>query len=189
VLVPGSALCEEKSGKALSDCSAVNFAVWCTHGCFFCYVDMIYRMSQRVPHEARWGTYLCVKPGLEETIRKAPGPGETETFTEAKYFPKFDSNGVDMVAGEVLTMLYDGVRRATAGRRASGRLPEVPYMARRDSTCRESKLIQGNWAVQVYGCDSPVTSSCQRRPLLVGWRRIPADSRESSSRRCCSLYN
>jgi len=72
VLVSDSALCEERSGKALSDCLAVNFAVGCTHGCLFCYVDRIHKMSQRVPRGAKWGTYFYVKPGLDEAIRKAP---------------------------------------------------------------------------------------------------------------------
>jgi len=49
VLVSDSALCEERSGKALSDCLAVNFAMGCTHGRLFCYVDRIHKMSQRVP--------------------------------------------------------------------------------------------------------------------------------------------
>jgi len=53
VLVSDSALCEERSGKAPSDCLAVNLAVGCTHG-------------------FRWGTYFYVKPGLEEAIGKTP---------------------------------------------------------------------------------------------------------------------
>jgi len=71
-MISESALCEERSGKALSDCLAVNFAVGCTHGCLFCYVDRIHKMSQRVPSGARWGTYFYVKPGLEEAIRRTP---------------------------------------------------------------------------------------------------------------------
>jgi len=78
----------------------VNFAVGCTHGCLFCYVDEIHKISQRVPRGAKWGTYFYVKPGLEEAIRKAPELSIIETFTEAKYFLKFDGNGVDIVTSE-----------------------------------------------------------------------------------------
>ncbi|MEM1598852.1 MAG: hypothetical protein QXI07_10120, partial [Pyrobaculum sp.] len=68
-LIRRSALSEADSGKALSDGWALNFAVGCTHGCLFCYVQRI--AALRVPPEARrsgWGSYLYVEEDLERKI-------------------------------------------------------------------------------------------------------------------------
>jgi DNA repair photolyase len=43
-IVRRSDLSKDSSGKDLSDGWAVNFAVGCTHGCLFCYVDRIWRL-------------------------------------------------------------------------------------------------------------------------------------------------
>lgn len=76
-LVTSSALSEEESGKALSTGWAVNFAVGCTHGCLFCYMQRIAEKLNpwRLPKDAfkgGWGSYLYVKPRLEEEIAKTP---------------------------------------------------------------------------------------------------------------------
>lgn len=69
VLITPSALSKEKSGKALSTGWALNFAKGCTHGCLFCYVQRIAELW-RLPGE--WGSYLHVKPRLEEEIANTP---------------------------------------------------------------------------------------------------------------------
>lgn len=60
-------------GKELSDGYALNFAVGCSHGCPFCYVQEIVSNG---PHRElaagkAWGSYLYVKEGLEERIKSA----------------------------------------------------------------------------------------------------------------------
>jgi len=70
-LITKSDLCLAKSGKNLTeDCLAINFAVGCTHGCLFCYVQRIDRLWSRAA--GRWGEYLSVKPGLERLIAEMP---------------------------------------------------------------------------------------------------------------------
>jgi len=79
MLVRRSALSAGDSGKDLSDGWAVNFAVGCTHGCLFCYVDRIWRLHSKnrlSPYYglrlAEWGQYLHVPGGLEEEIKRTP---------------------------------------------------------------------------------------------------------------------
>jgi DNA repair photolyase len=67
------------SGKDLSDGWAANFAIGCTHGCLFCYVDRIWRLHSKnrlSPLYGRelgeWGQYLYVPGDLEEEIRRTP---------------------------------------------------------------------------------------------------------------------
>ena len=74
-----SSLSKDASGKDLSDGWAVNFAVGCTHGCLFCYVDRIWRLHARNPLSplrgaelGEWGKYLHVPGDLEERIRRTP---------------------------------------------------------------------------------------------------------------------
>ena len=79
VLVKRSALSAGSSGKDLSDGWAVNFAVGCTHGCRFCYVDRIWRLHSKNPLSplhgrelGEWGQYLYVPNDLEEQIKRTP---------------------------------------------------------------------------------------------------------------------
>lgn len=70
-LITKSNLCLAKSGKNLTeDCLAVNFAIGCTHGCLFCYVQRIDKLWGRA--KGKWGEYLFVKPGLERLIAETP---------------------------------------------------------------------------------------------------------------------
>jgi len=70
-LITKTDLCLAKSGKNLTeDCLAVNFAIGCTHGCLFCYVQRIDQLWGRAT--GRWGEYLYLKPGLEHLIAEAP---------------------------------------------------------------------------------------------------------------------
>lgn len=61
-------------GKELSDGWVTNYAVGCTHGCKFCYVDAIHkkfgfkRMGNMVYEE--WGNYFAVPENLQESIEK-----------------------------------------------------------------------------------------------------------------------
>src|SRR2546428_448042 len=63
-------------GKQLSDGWCVNFAVGCSHGCNFCYVDEIHKRFGRQRYgEAvleRWGNYMLVPVNLQEAIDKTP---------------------------------------------------------------------------------------------------------------------
>jgi DNA repair photolyase len=79
MLVRRSALSAAGSGKDLSDGWAVNFAIGCTHGCLFCYVDRIWRLHSKnklSPYygmePGEWGQYFYVVPDLEERIRRTP---------------------------------------------------------------------------------------------------------------------
>jgi DNA repair photolyase len=63
----------------LSDGWVINFAVGCTHGCLFCYVDRIWRLHSKnrlCPYYwlrlAEWGQYLYVPSDLEEQIKRTP---------------------------------------------------------------------------------------------------------------------
>jgi len=66
-LVSESALCEERSGKVLSDCLAVNFAVGCTHGCLFCYAPPAY-----IPASPFTGRQLSGLPPLSGSKMSVP---------------------------------------------------------------------------------------------------------------------
>jgi DNA repair photolyase len=79
VVVRRSSLSADKSGKGLSDGWVINFAVGCSHGCLFCYVDRIWRLHAANKHSplygaelGEWGQYLYVPPDLEEQIRRTP---------------------------------------------------------------------------------------------------------------------
>jgi DNA repair photolyase len=63
----------------LSDGWVINFAVGCTHGCLFCYVDRIWRLHAAYklsPYYGlklgEWGYYLYVPGDLEERIKTTP---------------------------------------------------------------------------------------------------------------------
>lgn len=76
-LIKPSRICAGGNGKALSECWVVNFAVGCTHGCRFCYVDSIHKRFNpyRLPGEfvqKRWGEYFAVPVNLDEAIRRTP---------------------------------------------------------------------------------------------------------------------
>ncbi len=63
-------------GKQLSDGWVVNFAVGCTHGCVFCYVDEIHkkfgeRRAGPIVYE-KWGDYFAVPENIEEAIEATP---------------------------------------------------------------------------------------------------------------------
>jgi DNA repair photolyase len=79
VIVRRSSLSGDGSGKDLSDGWVVNFAVGCTHGCLFCYVDRMWRLhaaNKLSPYyglkPGEWGQYLYVPSDLEEQIRHTP---------------------------------------------------------------------------------------------------------------------
>lgn len=63
-------------GKELSEGWCLNFAVGCTHGCPFCYVDSIHkrfgasRYGETV--RRRWGDYFVVPDNLDAAIEKTP---------------------------------------------------------------------------------------------------------------------
>jgi DNA repair photolyase len=79
MIVRRSSLSKDRSGKDLSDGWTINFAVGCTHGCLFCYVDRIWRLHSKnrlSPYYglrlAEWGQYLYVPRDLEEQIKRTP---------------------------------------------------------------------------------------------------------------------
>ena len=61
-------------GKELSDGWVANFAIGCTFGCGFCYVDPIHKRwgSRRVGDIVKkdWGYYFAVPENLQEVIEK-----------------------------------------------------------------------------------------------------------------------
>jgi len=70
-------------GKNLSEGWCLNFAVGCTHGCKFCYVDVINKMfaggrfrnnpdGAREVREKDWGEYFMVPENLSEAIEETP---------------------------------------------------------------------------------------------------------------------
>jgi DNA repair photolyase len=63
-------------GKELSNGWALNFAVGCTHGCIFCYVDSIHKRFGRHRYgaevEEKWGNYFLIPNNIEEAIEKTP---------------------------------------------------------------------------------------------------------------------
>lgn len=63
----------------MSDGWTINFAVGCTHGCLFCYVDRIWRLHSKnrlSPYYGlrlgEWGYYLYVPGDLEKRIKTTP---------------------------------------------------------------------------------------------------------------------
>jgi len=79
MIIRKSSLSEGGSGKDLSEGWVINFAVGCTHGCLFCYVDRIWRLHSKnrlSPYYglrlADWGQYLYVPSDLEEQIKHTP---------------------------------------------------------------------------------------------------------------------
>jgi DNA repair photolyase len=70
-------------GKDLSEGWCLNFAVGCTHGCKFCYVDVInkafaggrFKNNEAAKQEVKekdWGDYFMVPEGLDEAIAATP---------------------------------------------------------------------------------------------------------------------
>jgi DNA repair photolyase len=63
-------------GKELSNGWAVNFAVGCSFGCPFCYVDYIWKGYGRAKFgpvvDLKWGDYLLLPSNLDEAIRTTP---------------------------------------------------------------------------------------------------------------------
>ncbi|MEM3907067.1 MAG: radical SAM protein [Nitrososphaerota archaeon] len=63
-------------GKELSNGWALNFAVGCTHGCIFCYVDSIHKRFGKHRYgskiEGKWGDYFLIPNNIEEAIEKTP---------------------------------------------------------------------------------------------------------------------
>jgi len=70
-------------GKDLSEGWCLNFAVGCTHGCKFCYVDVInklfaggrFKKNPAAKHEVQekdWGEYFRVPENLDEAIEDTP---------------------------------------------------------------------------------------------------------------------
>ncbi len=87
-------------GKNLSEGWNLNFAVGCTHGCPFCYVDAIHkRFGQARYGQAvlnKWGDYFLVPSNLEEAIKKTPwtrwkGKEAMMSSTHDPYLPKLAS--------------------------------------------------------------------------------------------------
>ena len=70
-------------GKNLSEGWCLNFAVGCTHGCKFCYVDVINKLfaggrfrnnpeAAREVREKDWGEYFMIPENLDEAIEETP---------------------------------------------------------------------------------------------------------------------
>jgi DNA repair photolyase len=63
-------------GKDLSNGWVVNFAVGCSFGCPFCYVDYIWKGYGRAKFgsvvDLRWGDYLLLPTNLDEAIKVTP---------------------------------------------------------------------------------------------------------------------
>jgi len=63
-------------GKNLSEGWCLNFAVGCTHGCPFCYVDSIHKRFGRHRYGdivlKKWGDYLLVPDNFKEAVRETP---------------------------------------------------------------------------------------------------------------------
>lgn len=84
-------------GKDLSEGWSLNFAVGCTHGCPFCYVDPIHKRfgaSRYGPIvKQRWGDYFLIPENLDEAIEKTPwgrwaGTEVMMSSTHDPYLPK-----------------------------------------------------------------------------------------------------
>ncbi len=63
-------------GKNLSDGWCLNYAVGCTHGCPFCYVDSIHKRFGQFRYGeivlSNWGDYILVPEGIEDAITHTP---------------------------------------------------------------------------------------------------------------------
>jgi len=63
-------------GKNLSEGWCLNFAVGCTHGCPFCYVDSIHKRFGKHRYGSlvlrKWGDYLLVPENFDEAVSKTP---------------------------------------------------------------------------------------------------------------------
>ncbi|TET90299.1 MAG: radical SAM protein [Methanomassiliicoccales archaeon] len=63
-------------GKNLSEGWCLNFAVGCTHGCPFCYVDSIHKRFGRSRYGKQvlqpWGNYFLVPENLDRAIERTP---------------------------------------------------------------------------------------------------------------------
>ena len=61
-------------GKQLSDGWAINYAIGCTHGCRFCYVDAIHKRygASRIgkPLTKAWGDYFYTPININEAIEE-----------------------------------------------------------------------------------------------------------------------
>lgn len=61
-------------GKELSQGWALNFAVGCTHGCLFCYVDSIHKRYGKDRYgpivNEKWGYYFLVPSNIDEAMAK-----------------------------------------------------------------------------------------------------------------------
>jgi len=61
-------------GKELSQGWALNFAVGCTHGCLFCYVDSIHKRYGKERYGSiineDWGHYFLIPSNIDEAISK-----------------------------------------------------------------------------------------------------------------------
>lgn len=84
-------------GKDLSEGWSLNFAVGCTHGCPFCYVDPIHKRfgaSRYGPIvKQRWGDYFLIPENLGEAIQRTPwsrwaGKEVMMSSTHDPYLPK-----------------------------------------------------------------------------------------------------
>lgn len=63
-------------GKNLSEGWSLNFAVGCTHGCPFCYVDSIHKRFGNSRYGSlvlqKWGNYFLVPSNIDEAIERTP---------------------------------------------------------------------------------------------------------------------
>lgn len=63
-------------GKDLSEGWCLNFAVGCTHGCPFCYVDSIHKRFGNSRYGKlvlrRWGDYFLMPENLDDAIERTP---------------------------------------------------------------------------------------------------------------------
>ncbi len=103
-LIRPSRLTSEKNGgvgKDLSEGWCLNFAVGCSHGCNFCYVDEIHKRFGRARYgeavKQRWGNYLLIPANLEEAIARTPwkrwaGKEVMMSSTHDPYLPKLASS-------------------------------------------------------------------------------------------------
>lgn len=84
-------------GKDLSEGWSLNFAIGCTHGCPFCYVDPIHKRFGVARYgsivEQRWGNYFLTPENIDEAIAKTPwrrwaGKEVMMSSTHDPYLPK-----------------------------------------------------------------------------------------------------
>ncbi len=84
-------------GKDLSEGWNLNFAVGCTHGCPFCYVDAIHKRFGEGRYGPavlnKWGDYFLVPNNLDEAINRTPwarwrGKEAMMSSTHDPYLPK-----------------------------------------------------------------------------------------------------